>query len=316
MTKADTALWLREHDNYIIITHKNPDGDTIGSAIGLCQGLRQLGKTAHVFANPQFTPKFERYLLGMTSDIMTSDTTLVSVDMADGALCPPVISDYVNQIQLAIDHHGSHRPFAENLYLEGDSAACTEVIYEILVEMGVEITAEVATPLYVGLVTDTARFLHSSTTARSLSIGAKLKEAGCDTFAVNQVFFGGKPFRRYQLDAKLTSEMKFYKDGEIAVCPLKLCWMDELGVNEDDMDAVSGFPRAIEGVKVGIVIKERAGGLQKISMRTQPDTDAAAICGHLGGGGHKAAAGATVEGSYEDARAAIFEAMKAEGVAI
>ncbi|MFI3313779.1 MAG: DHH family phosphoesterase [Eubacteriales bacterium] len=316
MTKNETAAWLKNHDNYVIITHKNPDGDTIGSAIGLCKGLRQLGKTASVFANPQFTPKFTQYLQGVTSDIITSGTTLVSVDMADGALCPPVIEGYVNQIQLAIDHHGSHRPFAENLYVEGDSAACTEVIYEILVEMGATITAEIATPLYVGLVTDTGRFLHSSVTPRSFAIAAKLKEAGCDTYAVNQVFFGGKPLRRYQLDAKLIGEMEFYKDGEIAVCPLKLSWMEEMGLNEDDMDAVSGFPRAIEGVKIGIVIKERDGGFQKISMRTQPGTDAATICGHLGGGGHKAAAGATVEGTYEDAKTAIFGAMQDEGVAV
>lgn len=314
-TIPETAAWLLQNDNYIMLTHRRPDGDTVGCAAALCGGLRALGKTAAVWENPQFTEKFRPYLDGLTTDTIPEDAKIVVVDIAAAGLLPYGAEGYVNRIDLRIDHHGRDMVFGNEGVVDASAAACGEIILDLLEQMNAPIDKTIAEALYCAIATDTGCFRYSNVTAKTLRAAAKCKDCGADTFAVNQVMFLTRRLARLKLDAYLTETTEFLAGGKVAISRIPEQVIADLGITEDDIDDIAGFGREIEGVKIGVMLREvREGG--KISVRTAPGYDAAAICARLGGGGHRAAAGATVPGGLEEARAAILRALEESGVAL
>ncbi len=314
-TIPEIAAYLLQNDNYIMLTHRRPDGDTVGSAAALCGGLRALGKRAAVWENPQFTDKFRPYLSGLTTDEIPEDAKLVVVDIATAGLLPYGTENYVNRIDLRLDHHGRDLEFGAVGFVDSSAAACGEIILDLLEQMHAPIDKRIAEALYCAIATDTGCFRYSNVTAKTLCAAAKCKQLGADTYAVNQVMFLTKRLARLKLDAYLTETTEFFAGGRVAVSQIPEQVITDLGVTEDDIDDISGFGREIEGVRIGVMLREvKEGG--KISVRTAPEYDAAAICAVLGGGGHRAAAGATVPGGLEEAKAAILRALEANGVAL
>lgn len=313
MTRTEFCAFLRGHDNFVILTHRRPDGDTIGSAAALCRGLRQLGKTAFVLTNEQFTPRFGPFLDGLTCDALPAGATVISADIASEGL----LSFDAVRLQLmpvcAVDHHGSNSLACPKL-VEADKAACGEIVYAVLTELGVTVTKQIAECLYTAISTDTGCFKFSNTTANTHRTAAALIAAGADVYPINKLFFDTKSFARLRLEAKLTDTMEFYADGAVGVCTMPKSLLAAFTVTEDDLDSISGFARSIEGVRIGIMIREVEDGLGKISLRTEAPYDASAICQRLGGGGHAAAAGASVPGGIEGAKAAILQALRDSGV--
>lgn len=313
MTRTEFCAFLRGHDNFVILTHRRPDGDTIGSAAALCRGLRQMGKTAFVLTNEQFTPRFQPFLDGLTCDALPAGATVISADIASEGL----LSFDAVRLQLmpvcAVDHHGSNSLACPKL-VEADKAACGEIVYAVLTELGVTVTKQIAECLYTAISTDTGCFKFSNTTANTHRTAAALIAAGADVYPINKLFFDTKSFARLRLEAKLTDTMEFYADGAVGVCTMPKSLLAAFTVTEDDLDSISGFARSIEGVRIGIMIREVEDGLGKISLRTEAPYDASAICQRLGGGGHAAAAGASVPGGIEGAKAAILQALRDSGV--
>ena len=313
MTRAEFCAFVRAHDNFVILTHRRPDGDTIGSAAALCRGLRQIGKTAFVLTNEQFTPRFGPFLDGLTCEALPAGATVISADIASEGL----LSFDAVRLQLmpvcAVDHHGSNSLACPKL-VEADKAACGEIVYAVLTELGVTVTKQIAECLYTAISTDTGCFKFSNTTANTHRTAAALIAAGADVYPINKLFFDTKSFARLRLEAKLTDTMEFYAGGAVGVCMMPKNLLAEFTVTEDDLDSISGFARSIEGVRIGIMIREVEDGLGKISLRTEAPYDASAICQRLGGGGHAAAAGASVPGGIEGAKAAILQALRDSGV--
>ena len=313
MTRTEFCAFLRGHDNFVILTHRRPDGDTIGSAAALCRGLRQLGKKAFVLTNEQFTPRFGPFLDGLTCDALPAGATVISADIAsEGLLSFDAVRMGLTPV-CAIDHHGSNSLACPKL-VEADKAACGEIVYAVLTELGVTVTKQIAECLYTAISTDTGCFKFSNTTANTHRTAAALIAAGADVYPINKLFFDTKSFARLRLEAKLTDTMEFYADGAVGVCTMPKSLLAAFTVTEDDLDSISGFARSIEGVRIGIMIREVEDGLGKISLRTEAPYDASAICQRLGGGGHAAAAGASVPGGIEGAKAAILQALRDSGV--
>ena len=172
MTRAETAAFLREHDNYCILTHRRPDGDTIGSSAALCLGLRAMGKTAWLLRNPQFTPRFAAVLEGLVCEDVPDEATIVSVDVAAPDLLPIGREGLAAQMQLVIDHHARSSVSAAHRLVEAERAACGEIIIGLLELLGVSLDARMAESIYIAISTDTGCFQYSNTTADTLRIAA------------------------------------------------------------------------------------------------------------------------------------------------
>ncbi len=310
MTYQEAARWLREREGYLILTHKNPDGDTVGCAAALCEGLRALGKTAHICPGTGETRLFTPYLEGYLAPAEYVPETVVSVDIAARSLFTAEGKKWLERgIDLAIDHHPSQEFFAAETCLDAGRAACGELIYDILRELG-DITPAMAVPLYVAVSTDTGCFQYGNTTAATHRVAAALMETGIDVFALNKRHFRTKSWARLQVERLITERMHRYDGGTIAVAPIALSLLEETGATEEDLEDIAAFLGQIEGVETSVTIREKPTGECKLSVRTSGGLNATAVCALLGGGGHAAAAGCSVPGTPEEAERAILDAIR------
>lgn len=313
LTIPEVARLLLEGDNYLILTHRRPDGDTIGCAAALCGGLRAMGKRAAILDNPQFTKKYAPFLEGLTVAQPPVDATVIATDVASANILSFSAQDYADRVDLRIDHHGTDLTFGKQGYVDPSTAACGEIILDLLKEMKAPISKCMAEALYCAISTDTGCFRYSNVTSATLRAAADCKDYGADTFTINRVMFGTKGLNRLKLEAYLTESTRFYAGGLVAVSAIPDTVKENLRLTEDDIDDISGFGRDIAGVEIAVMLREVQEG-SKISLRTSPNYDAAAICKTLGGGGHRAAAGATVKANLEDTAAAILRAIRESGV--
>ena len=311
MTVKETAAFLRQHDNYLILTHKRPDGDTIGCAAALCEGLRALGRTAWICPHTEETHLFTPYLEGRLAPEGYVPETVVSVDIAARSLFTRAGEPWLARgVDLAIDHHPSQAFFAAQTCLDAGRAACGELIYDIAGLLG-PVTREMAVPLYVAVSTDTGCFVYGNTTADTHRTAAALMETGIPAAELNKRHFRTKTLKRLRIESRIVEGMELFDGGETAVAAVDLAMVAQLGADERDMEDIASFVGQVEGVKNAITIRELRPGTCKLSLRTDPEVlNASRVCALLGGGGHAAASGATVEGSVEEAKRAILWAIE------
>ena len=309
MTRLEAAQWLLAQDRIVILTHRRPDGDTIGSAAALCLGLRQLGKTAHVLVNAEVTPKYAHLLEGLTKVEAWAGDTVISVDVAAFSMLPEPFKKY--SISLRIDHHENRESFTDNELVDPTAAACGDIIFDLLQEMQVKLDPPLANALYTAVSTDTGCFRYANTTDHSFRVAAACAAVSTDLFAINQQLFDTNSLARLRVQGYMVANARFLQDGKVAICPLPRSVEQELGASEDDLENISGFPRSIEGVKLAVTLREEPNGRIKISARAVPGCDAAELCAKFGGGGHKGAAGASMDMTMDEAVAAVIAALPA-----
>ena len=304
------AAWLLERDNYLILTHVRPDGDTVGCAAGLCRALREQGKTAHILPDPGTSTVYTPYLEGLLAPEDYSPDTVVAVDMAACSMFHEAAKPYLDRVDLTFDHHPSQEFYAKNTCLDAARAACGQLIYDTVRQWG-PVSKEVALPLYVAVSTDCGCFVYSNTDAACHRVAADLMETGIDFYPINRKHFRTKSLKRLQLESMLTVGMQVFDNGTIAMVTLTLDMINSIQATEEDLDDISAFVGQIEGVRTGITVRQLTPERCKISLRTEPgDLNASKVCGLLGGGGHAAAAGASVDGSPEQTQTAILSAIR------
>lgn len=303
------AQFLKEQNNYLILTHRRPDGDTIGCAVALCLALRKLGKTAFVLPNPDATALFDSYWGDTPAPADFVPDTVVSVDIAAESLFPENAQIYLDKVALAIDHHPSNTGFAARNCVEADKAACGEILYKIITEW-FPVDSAIALPLYLAISTDTGCFVYSNTSPHTHQVAAELMETGIDAFAVNKRHFRTKSYTRLRLESRMIETMDLHDNGETAIAAISLQDMADLHAVEEDVEDIAAVVGQLAGVHTAVTIRELNPGECKLSVRTAADLDASRVCALLGGGGHAAAAGCTVMGSVDDAKAAILSAIR------
>lgn len=310
MTTKEAAELLRRQNNILILTHRRPDGDTIGSAAGLCASLRRLGKRAYLLYNPDITETNAIYAAPYWPPEDFQPGFVVSVDIAARGLFFPAAEAYFDRIGLAIDHHPSFEGFGAACCVDPTRAACGEIVYEICRELG-EITAETALPLYAAVATDTGCFVYANTTANTHRVAAALLETGIDYFAVNKRHFRTKSRKRIALEADILGRMEFFHDGRGVFLTAPISLMERVGATENDAEDLSALAGLVEGVDCGAMLRELRPGEWKLSLRTGANgrVNATEACRLLGGGGHAMAAGATLEGGLDEVKARILAAV-------
>jgi phosphoesterase RecJ-like protein len=302
---------LKEFDNYLILTHRNPDGDTLGSAFALKRALDLLGKKSMVRCNDEMHPKFSYLWENLDNSEITFDK-IIAVDVADKKLLGDEFeAKYGDNVFLCIDHHMSNREYAQNLLLE-DKAAAAAVIYEVICQLGVEITPEIASCVYTGLATDTGCFMFSNTSPYVHRIAADVMEKGADYTLINRLMFETRTLSYIKLEQMAVASIESHFDGKCAIMTITKEMFEKSGSNAGECDGIASIPRKIEGVKIGVTIREQDNGKYKVSMRTVEPYDAAKICAKFGGGGHSAAAGCEFDCSLDEVKAQLLEIIKAE----
>jgi len=311
LTRNETAQHLLSHDNFCILSHRRPDGDTIGSSAALCLGLRQLGKTAHVLYNEEVSARFAWLHEGLTKETHEEGDTIVSVDVASPGMLPKAFQHLLGKIALRIDHHSSASSFTDCELVDGGSASCAELVWDVLEAAGVTMSKDIAEAVYVGVSTDTGCFRYSNTTAHTFAVAAVCASAGARVYELNQDLFETNTLGRLKIQAWIVEHMKMIRNGEMAIVAIPKSVEEEIGVTQDDMDNISSFPRTVAGVCMAATLRETPDDGTKISVRAIPGYDATKITEQFGGGGHKGAAGASLKLPLTEAAEALEKAMLA-----
>jgi bifunctional oligoribonuclease and PAP phosphatase NrnA len=304
------AAALQSHDRYVVVTHENPDGDALGSQLGATLGLRALGKDVVMYlAGDAPLPGEYGFLpldeLARTLPDDSEDRVLLAVDCANESRIGPS-REPLERAKLVIDvdhHHDNSRFGAINLVV-ADASSTAEIVRDLLGELGVELTPEIAEALYIGLVTDTGRFQYSNTTPKALRLGAELIEAGADVHGIFQQVYENVKFAKLKLVGRALEHARLLDGGRVVVSYLLRSDFEDAGAQEPYSEGIIDYLRQVEGAELVALIRERPPGdgpAHRVSLRSSSElVDVSAIARKSSGGGHRQAAGFSSDESLED----------------
>lgn len=308
ITRTETARILTGLDNVLILTHQSPDGDTLGSAYALGRAMQSMGKNVEI-ACSDFIPDKYSYMLEAVEPQKVEPEYIIAVDVADAKLLGEKLSQYGDRVDLCIDHHASNTHYAKKLLLD-ECAACCEIIYDVINFMGAEIDEKIAECIYTGISTDTGCFKYSNTTAHTHIIAAKLMETGFNFFKINRYMFEIKSREVINMEMRVWETMEFYMQGKVAVSTVTKDMVDM--AEPGALEAIAPMSRQVAGVRCGVTLKQYDNDVFRISIRTGHELDASSICGRLGGGGHRRAAGCSARGTRQQVIDKLLESIKIE----
>ena len=283
VTHKEAFSLLKGIDNVLILTHRNPDGDAVGSMFALYYTLRDMGKNVRCMSDTipdsLSIPVCEEAFVEFEPDYV------VSVDVADRKLLTEEAdAKYGDNIYLAIDHHEANKPFSHHLLLDYNASAACEVIFDMLTEAGADYSLDAATAMYLGIATDTGCFRYPNATAHTFFAASELIKKGVNNGDINRIVFETKSREYVRFETLAMNSLKTYFDGKCAVIVITQDMYQKTGTSEADTHSIAALPRQIAGVLAGILIKEKKDGSYKVSVRTNPPLNAAEICGVFGGG--------------------------------
>ena len=309
LTLSNCAAFLRERDGYLILTHKSPDGDTLGSAAALCSALRRLGMRAVLYPNPQTASHFLPFVEPFFGESGEFET-LVTVDIAEEKLFPKGFDARGKAVELAVDHHPSNSGFALRTLLDSDKASCGELVMELIELLLGKPTQKEADLLYIALSTDCGCFQYGNTKAETHRAAARLMDWGANTDRLNRLLFRSSSFSRLRLEGLIFGSLRSYRDNQINLAVVTREMMERSGATEDDCDDLANLPNRVRGCRVAITVREEPDGRAHASLRTDGSVNATEVCARFGGGGHRMASGCTVDCSLEELAQGLLAAVE------
>ena len=307
---SEAVEFLKGCEDAVILTHQSPDGDCIGAGFALKDLRETLGKRSRVLCIDEFPKRYD-FMTSVGSGEEFEPKTVIAVDIADPQLMGNLRETYGNKVQLCIDHHISNVGYAEKTLLNAGASATCELIYELADAMKIQMSDHCAACIYTGIATDTGCFKYECTTARCHEIAAELMKSHKLKYAkINREMFDVKSIGRLKMERIVTDLMEYYLDNRLTMICITSDILNEQHVDANDLDGCASIPLQVEGVEVGVTIKEKSENEYKVSMRSANDVNVSAICQTLGGGGHIKAAGCLVKGTLEEVKAAVVEAVR------
>ena len=308
LSLEQTAALLKTKDDIGILLHRFPDGDTIGSGTALCRALRQLGKRVKLICSDAIPAKYDYLDAGDAQEF--EPQWYCAVDVATLHLLGSGFEQYDGKIGLCIDHHGTNSEYADNLLLDAGCAACAMIVMRLIPLLGVDLDVEMAEALYTGISTDTGCFRYSNVTADTFRMAAQLWELGARTAMINQLMFETKSRARIELERMALDGIEYRCDDRVAILTITQEMIRKSGAGDDDLEGLTPLSRQIEGVWVGLTLRQKIDGSYKVSVRTGTHADASAICAVLGGGGHTRASGCEPKGDRDAVVEQLIAAIK------
>ncbi len=309
---AEIIAALRRCNRILISVHKNPDGDALGSQLGLMLALEKSNKTV-VAQNIDPVPEIYRFLPA-SSRIKTGSTVEGRYDAilvldADPPRTGLFDGNYPADTRINIDHHITNPAEWPLTWLVPSASATGEMVYELIQRLGIPIDREIALCLYTAIFTDTGSFRYSNTTPKSMRIAAELIEAGADPWLVTENVHESFAYRRIKLLGNVLAGVERSEDGRIAWVVVTEELFRRFGASSEDTENFINFVRSTKGVEVAILFRQTAALQYKISLRSKGRVDLSGLAQSLGGGGHKNAAGSTVDGTLEEVKKRVIGAV-------
>lgn len=303
---------IETKSNFAITTHIKPDGDGVGSSLGLCWLLRSLGKQAEVVVHGDI-PISYRSLPGAHEirDIRRVDRVYDAIFVIECSdVERPGIAGLSNEFTVNIDHHATSEHFGTINWIDSTASAVGEMIYNLCKAIGGRITPEIAECVYMALVTDTGSFHFSNTSDRTLKVASELIKAGAKPAKIGEAVYNNYPWSRIELMRNVLSTVSRDESGEIACLRQTIAMKEASRAVDGDNSGFVNIPLAAKEVQVSIYLREVEPQKYRVSLRSKGDVDVAKIAEGFGGGGHKNAAGCAVEGSWDEAENLLVSSVR------
>jgi phosphoesterase RecJ-like protein len=301
---------LREHERFLVVSHENPDGDALGSMLGMALALRALGKDVVMYLGGEAPLPAEYGFLPLDEVAREGpadmgERVLLAVDCANERRLGPDRSVLERAaLVIDVDHHHDNNRFGKLNLIVADASSTAEIVRDLIRELGVSLTPEMADALYVGLVTDTGRFQYANTSPKAFRLAAELVEAGADVHGIFQRVYETVQFAKLKLLARALERAQLYEGGAVVVSYLVRTDFDDVGAEEPYSEGIIDYLRQAEGAELVALIREPPtdnGPTHRISLRSSRDeVDVSAIAAKAGGGGHRQAAGFSSERPLEE----------------
>jgi bifunctional oligoribonuclease and PAP phosphatase NrnA len=310
---AEICDAILRRQRFVITSHARPDGDAIGSQLAMAYALRQLGKDVQLVDKDPTPPQFQ-WLPGVR-EIQVSPTVHGQFDaaivMECGDLSRTGVDGFEKYFVINIDHHPGNRNFGAINWFDERAAACGEMVFDLIAALGVRLTPEIATHIYVTILTDTGGFHFSHITPHTFEICRLCTEAGAQPEAIARAVYDNSTRGRLQLMGAVLHNLEFESNGRAAFAALTLELLERTGATHEDSDGLINLPLTVKEIQAVAFFKEIAPESFRISMRSKGDIDVNRVANVFGGGGHKNAAGCTLNGPYAEVRRKIVDQLTA-----
>lgn len=310
---SEFAAWLKAHDDYVILGHVNPDGDASGSCIALCLALQALGKRAFVYLPGGIANMYAAFEctvpIASGSDLPFAPRTGFAVDISELKRMGAGYDIFMGcEHKAMLDHHETNPGFGDVCFIDGESAACGELVVELLPELGVEMNLEMATWLYIAICTDCGRFGFSCTRPSTMIAAAECLRAGINVDRIHQEIYRTRSEGRTRLLGLALSGLEMNEEKTLCWARVTEDMRRQANALPEDREGIVNYLVEIQGVQIACLAEERSPGVTKFSLRSkEPYNVASTVCAPLGGGGHACAAGITLELPMEEALAMVLE---------
>ncbi len=321
MSKEKIIAAIHRHQTFLLTSHINPDGDAIGSELAMGDALRQMGKQVMI-CNQDEVPADYGFLPGVEQikpvpggpcksreqGAKTHFEVLIVLDCGHidrvGEFSPTDFKLVIN-----IDHHATNQAFGDLDWFRHQAACTGELIFELICALPVKITPEIATCIYTALLTDTGSFHYTNTTAESFELAARLVEYGAQPEAISKAVYERMSLARMRLLGETLKTLELYQEGAIASVVVSRQMLETCGAVAADTEDLVNYPRAIDGVKIALFLRELEPNFYKGSLRSKVAVDVARVAEKFNGGGHFHAAGLRVRGSLEEVKQEIIHEL-------
>ncbi len=302
---------IRQRRRFVLSSHARPDGDSIGSQLALAYALRRLGKEA-VMVNKDRAPGPLLQFPGV-ADIIVADAVQGEFDaaiiMECGDLGRTGVACLDRSFVINIDHHPGNTEYGQLNWFDASAAACGEMVFDLVEALGVPLTAEIATHVYLAILTDTGSFHYSNITPRTFEISKRCIEAGVDPVLVARNVYDSNNMGRLKLFGAVLSAMQLDDTGRIAVVYLDHKMARDAGGTYEDTEGLINLPLTVKEIQAVVFFKQSEGDEYRVSMRSKGNIDIGAVAKQFGGGGHKNAAGCTVVGGIDTLQRTFIDRM-------
>ncbi len=311
---------IKKGRKFLTVSHVSPEGDAVGSLLGITLALRSLGKDVTAYLEDPVPGTFD-FLPGAETIVHSLEgagpfDATFAVDCGQKERLGRGFTELKEPGTIInIDHHATNDRFGDVNVVEPDASAAGELVYDLVKAASIKITRDIATNLYVAIHTDTGSFRYSSATADSFTKAGELVRAGVNPWDISRRVYENYPARKYRLLGLVLSTLDIIKtsedkDSDIATLVVTMDMFRKAGAEKDLADGFVNYARGIEGVGVGVLFREISTSEYKVSMRSKGDVDVAEIAMHFGGGGHRNAAGCALKGSLEEVKARVISAIR------